>query len=107
MNKNERLAAAKLVHDAPDFEAEQSAIARAAVVDVLPSLPEGAADLHHQWDDRRETETTRDYVAVCKKIGAAFDRGARRYVISAKKAVAARDALSAEGFVVALHRSLA
>ncbi len=92
--------------NAPDFETEQAAIKKACVVDIRPSLPETAADLYHQWDERKESEATADYVAVCKQIGAGFDRGARRYVIRRTDAVEARDALHAAGFLVCIHPSL-
>ena len=106
MNKQERIEKRDAALNAVDFEAEQKAIAQAAVVDIRPSLPATAADLYHQWDEKQEPETTKDYIAVCKQIGAGFDRGARRYVINHKDAVKAKDALLEAGFLVCMHPSL-
>jgi hypothetical protein len=106
MNLQERIIKRDAALNAVDFDTEQAAIKEAAVVDIRPSLPATAADLYHQWDERKEPETTRDYQAVCKQIGAGFDRGARRYVINRKDAVKAKDALHAAGFLVCIHPSL-
>jgi hypothetical protein len=106
MNLQERIAKRDAALNAVDFETEQKAIAEACVVDIRPSLPATAADLYHQWDERQEPETTKDYIAVCKAIGAGFDRGARRYVIHKTDAVKAKDALHAAGFLVCIHPSL-
>lgn len=105
MEKSKRIEIRNAVLNASNFDAEQAAMKNAAIVDILPSL-KGAADLYPQWDESREHETTRDYVAICKRIGAAFDRGARRYVINATNAQLAYKALTDEGYVVALHPSL-
>jgi hypothetical protein len=92
--------------NAADFDTEQAAIKEAAVVDIRPTIPATAADLYHQWDERQEPDTTKDYIAVCKQIGAGFDRGARRYVVHRKDAIKAKDALHAAGFLVCIHPSL-
>jgi hypothetical protein len=106
MDRETRLTAAQAVSDAPDFDTEQAAIARARVVDIRPTLPAGAADLYPQWDLRDDPESTRDYDAICKRACAGFDRGARRYVIHANKARAVADALKTGGFVPCVHPSL-
>lgn len=107
MDKQTRIEKMNAVNDSIDMDTEQSAISEACVVDILPSLPIGkAVGLHHQWDDKREKETTRDYVAACKKIGAAFDRGARRYVISPEMVPRATTILAEEGFLPCVHPSL-
>ncbi|MGB7566507.1 MAG: hypothetical protein WBM07_01495 [Chitinivibrionales bacterium] len=106
MNKRERILRRDAALNAVDFEAEQKAIKEAAVVDIRSTIPATAADLYHQWDECQEPETTRDYQAVCKQIGAGFDRGARRYVINRKDAGKAKDALREAGFLVCIHPSL-
>ena len=106
MNKQERIAKRDAALNAVDFVTEQAAIAKAAVVDIRPSLPATAADLYHQWDERKEPETTADYMEVCKAIGAGFDRGARRYVIRRADATRAKNALHEAGFLVCIHPSL-
>jgi hypothetical protein len=106
MNKQERIKTRDAALNAVDFETEQKAIAQAAVVDIRPSLPATAADLYHQWNEKDDPETTKDYCAVCKQIGAGFDRGARRYVINRKDAVKAKNALHAEGFLVCISPAL-
>jgi hypothetical protein len=106
MNKQERIAKRDAALNAVDFETEQAAIAQAAVVDIRPTIPAAAADLYHQWDEKQEPETTKDYQIVCKQIGAGFDRGARRYVIRRADAVKAKDALHEAGFLVCISPSL-
>jgi hypothetical protein len=106
MNKQERIEKMNAALNAVDYETEQKAIAQAAVVDIRPTIPATAADLYHQWDERQEPETTKDYIAVCKAIGAGFDRGARRYVINRKDAKKASAALTEAGFLVCMHPSL-
>ena len=101
-----RIAAMRAVLDASTYEAEQAALPTARYVDLRPSLPATAVDLYHGWDERSEPDTTRDYVAVCKAIGAGYDRGARRYVIRREAVARARDALTAAGFLPCLHPSL-
>ncbi len=107
MDKQERIKARDAVLKAEGFDEEQEALKKAMIVDILPSLPIGkAADLYHQWDIKQYPEATKDYVKICKQIGAGYDRGARRYVIAPKDAERARKALHDEGFVVAVHHSL-
>jgi hypothetical protein len=106
VNLQERIAKRDAALNAVDFETEQAAINQAAVVDIRPTIPATAADLYHQWNELQEPETTRDYIAVCKQIGAGFDRGARRYVIHRKDAVKAGDALHRAGFLVCVHPAL-
>lgn len=106
MNKQERIEKMNAALIAVDYETEQAVIAQAAVVDIRPSLPATAADLYHQWDERQEPETTADYQAVCKQIGAGFDRGARRYVINRKDTGKAKTALHEAGFLVCISPSL-
>ena len=106
MNKLERIEKMNAALNAVDFESEQAAIAQAAVVDIRPTIPATAADLYHQWDERHDPETTADYCAVCKAIGAGFDRGARRYVIRRTDAKKAAAALTEAGFFVCVHPSL-
>jgi hypothetical protein len=106
MNLQERIQTRDAVLNANDFDAEQAALKQAAIVDIRPSLPATAADLYHQWEERSDPETTRDYQAVCKAVGAGFDRGARRYVIRRADATKAKDALHAAGFTVCVHPSL-
>jgi hypothetical protein len=106
MNLQERIQTRDAVLSAKDFDAEQAALSQAMIVDIRPSLPATAADLYHQWDERSDPETTTDYQAVCKAVGAGFDRGARRYIINRKDAAKAKDALHAAGFTVCVHPSL-
>jgi hypothetical protein len=83
MNKQERIEAKKAVDEAKDYETEQKAIERACTVDMLPTIPEGAIDLFHQFDDR----------------------GARRYCF-VKSRIAPRkvyDTLTESGFLVAVR----
>lgn len=101
-----RIAAMKAVDQAPDFESEQEAIKKAFVVDIRPSLPKGAVDLYHQWDTAREPDHSGDYGAVMKAIGAAYDRGARRFVIRQADVSKARDALIEAGFLPSLSPTL-
>lgn len=110
LNREQRIAAAARVHGAADYAAEQAALAEAAVVDVLPSLParDGApvAAIVHTWDVDHAPEQTRDYVAACHRAGAGYDRGSRRYYLRASGASEAVRILEAEGFVVAMHPSV-
>jgi hypothetical protein len=106
MNLQERILSRDAVLNATDFNTEQAALSQAMIVDIRPSLPATAADLYHQWDERSDPETTTDYQAVCKAVGAGFDRGARRYVIRRADAAKAKDALHAAGFTVCIHPSL-
>ena len=102
-----RLAAIAVTDAAKDFDAEQAAIAGCRVVDIRPTMPDTVADLYHQWDEHEHSEDTREYQALCKSLGAAFDRGARRYCIKRTDARKVYDALRAEGFCATLHPSLA
>jgi hypothetical protein len=113
MNLQERIKTRDLALGAQDYDSEQAAFARCAVVDIhptiidiSPTIQEMAADLYPRWDVHLEMETNADYYAVCKKIGAFYDRGARRYVINRKSAAYATTALHAAGFLVAIHPSL-
>jgi hypothetical protein len=106
MNLQERIEKRDAALNAVDYDAEQKAVAQAAVVDIRPSLPATAADLYHQWDEKQEPETTKDYCAVCKQIGAGFDRGARRSVIRRTDAKKAAAALTEAGFLPCVHPSL-
>jgi len=66
--------------------------------DIRPTIPETAADLYHQWDERQEPETTKELIArVCKQIGAGFE-GARRYVINRKGCEGKSGPLTGSGF---------
>jgi hypothetical protein len=104
--KRDRLAKLAVMDAAKDFESEQSAIAACRVVDIRPTMPGTVADLYHQWAEREHPEDTREYQAACKALGAAFDRGARRYYIKRTDARNVYDALRAEGFCATLHPSL-
>jgi hypothetical protein len=106
MTLQERIEKRDAALNATDFEQEQQAIAKCAVIDIRATVPATAADLYHQWDADAEPETTADYQAVCKQIGAGFDRGARRYVINRKDARKVKDALHEAGFLVCVHPSL-
>ena len=106
MDKKERIEKMNAALNAVDFETEQAAIKEARVVDIRPSLPATAADLFHQWNEKQDPEATADYCAVCKQIGAGFDRGARRYVINRKDAKKASAVLTEAGFLVCVHPSL-
>jgi len=106
MNREERIKKRDAVLTANTFEDEQEALKHACIVDILPSLPKGVADLYHQWNHKNEPETTTDYVKTCRSVGANYDRGAQRYFISAEKAKTVANALENNGFVVALHPSL-
>lgn len=101
-----RIAAAAAVNDAPDMASEQTALKNAFVVDIRPSLPAGAVDLYHQWDTAREPDHSGDYGAVCKGIGAGYDRGARRFVIDRTKVTVAIEALKEAGFLPCVSPSL-
>ena len=105
-SKTARLTALALADSAAILDAERAAQQGCLIVDILPSLPDTVADLYHRWDEKAEPIHTIDYVAVCKSIGAAFDRGARRYVIPRTAARRAYDALRAEGFCAAIAVSL-
>jgi hypothetical protein len=106
-SKTARLTALALADSAASLDAERAAQAKCLIVDILQpeptSLPDTVADLYHRWDEKAEPIHTIDYVAVCKSIGAAFDRGARCYVIRREDARRAYDALRAEGFLSSLH----
>ena len=106
MNKQDRIEKRDAALNAVDFETEQAAIKQACVVDIRPTIPATAVSLYHQWDERQEPETTADYQAVCKQIGAGFDRGARRYIIRRTDAKKASAALTEAGFLVCVHPSL-
>ena len=106
-SKTARLTALALADSAAILDAERAAQQGCLIVDILPSLPDTVADLYHRWDEKAEPIHTIDYVAVCKSIGAAFDLGARCYVIRRENSRRAYDALRAEGFLSALHPSLA
>jgi hypothetical protein len=106
MNREQRISAARAVTDAADFATEQAALAKACVVDIRPTLPAGAADLYHQWDVRQEPETTADFAAVCKAVGAGYDRGAQRYVIRAADWRRVYAALVDAGFVPCVSPSI-
>lgn len=102
MNKIERIEAKKAVDEAKDYETEQAAIAKACIVDMLPTIPNGIIDLFHRFDDR---EAIDDYTAICKGFNLSFDRGARRYCF-VKSRIAPRkvyDALTEAGFLVAVR----
>lgn len=105
MNKQERIAALQAVNDVADYETEQSAIDQVCTVDMLPTIPAGAVDLFHRFDDR---EALQDYTATCKALGLAFDRGARRYCFDRRKQTPRKvyDALQVEGFVVCVRPGL-
>ena len=105
-SKTARLTALALADSATSLDAEQAAQQGCLIVDILPSLPDTVADLYHRWDEKEHPEDTREYQAVCKALGAAFDRGARRYVIPRTAARRAYDALRAEGFCAAIAVSL-
>ena len=106
-SKTARLTALALADSAAILDAERAAQQGCLIVDILPSLPDTVADLYHRWDEKEHPEDTREYQAVCKALGAAFDRGARCYVIRRENSRRAYDALRAEGFLSALHPSLA
>jgi hypothetical protein len=101
-----RLAAIREMALAVDFEKEQEALSKVYVVDILPSLPKGAADFYPQWKVARDHETTADYSEVCKKIGAGYDRGAQRYVIDKSKVRDAQTHLIEAGFLPCISPSL-
>jgi hypothetical protein len=105
MNKEDRISVKKTVDEAADYKSEQAALEKACIIDMLPTIPDGAIDLFHQFDDRH---SLLDYQAICKGLNLGFDRGARRYCFNGKK-IKARvvyDKLSEAGFIVAARPGL-
>lgn len=104
MSRMSRIESQRKVNEASDAESEAAALRVAAVVDIVPSLPAGAADLcpRGSWSD----EDWWDYAAACRRAGAGWDIGARRFVIRASNVQRAIVELKRAGYIVAVHPAL-
>jgi len=92
------------IDDAPDFDAEQRAIATAgATCDLLIDLPRDASRCWSIHCSKFNDNATRVYAQIARRLGLVWERGARRhYVVGRPQLSATYAALARHGFVVAL-----
>ena len=101
MNREERLRRLAAVNAAQSVEAEQTALRGAPGVDLLHDLPQDRGQLWTLHVHDLDGDDQGAIYDIAKRHGLPWERGARRYYVTAALIDAVQRDLEAEGFIVA------